>query len=79
MLSKKDRERIEDMVREIEGESFGLINYRDLYKNASKESIIQALKHDKKWERDHHDEVVGRFDDLIIWLENKDWEDNPDA
>jgi hypothetical protein len=56
-------------ARLIGAESFALLQYDQLPRNASAARQIDALKRDQLWQSIHHDEVSSRIDQLIAKIE----------
>ena len=52
-------------AKKIGEDSWELLRFTDLAKNASRAAQVDALKSDRKWLCDHMDEVCHRIDDLI--------------
>ena len=62
-----------DHIQEAEmigAESFSLLNYNQLPRNASAARQVDALKRDQHWQQLHHDEVSSRIDRLIRAIED---------
>ncbi len=64
----KRPEHIEE-ARQIGANSFALLQYDQLQRNASAARQIEALKRDQHWQQLHHDEVSSRIDRLIQDIE----------
>ena len=61
-----------DHIQEAEmigAESFSLLNYNQLPRNASAARQVDALKRDQHWQQLHHEEVSSRIDRLIYEIE----------
>jgi hypothetical protein len=57
-------------AEQIGAESFSLLNYGQLPRNASAVRQADALKRDQHWQQLHHDEVSSRIDRLIRAIED---------
>lgn len=64
----KRQEHIEE-ARQIGADSFALLQYDQLPRNASAARQVDALKRDQHWQQLHHDEVSSRIDRLIQDIE----------
>ena len=56
-------------ANDIGGNSYELLNYSGLRRNASSSKQIEALLSDQRWQRMHHEEVSSTIDDLIADIE----------
>ena len=56
-------------ARAIAGDSFELMHYGQLRKNASVARQVEALKRDQAWQKMHQEEVSERIDELIRSIE----------
>ena len=52
-------------VKKIGDDSWTLINFENLRKNAGRGAQIEALQKDLRWQQDHLLEISGRIDELI--------------
>lgn len=59
---------IEEAER-IGADSYSLLNYSELPRNASRARQVEALKRDQHWQQLHHDEVSRWIDYLIQDIE----------
>lgn len=57
-------------IESIGADSWALIHVTQLRSNASRESIVAALKADQAWQQNHMDEIFKRFDALIQRVEH---------
>ena len=53
-------------AKKIGEDSFDLLSYNQLPKNASIVQQVEALKDDAKWQEDHNQEVQERIDRLVF-------------
>jgi len=54
-----------DTAKKIGDDSFELLNFGNLPDSASENRQRNALKRDRDWQTDHHNEIVARIDYLI--------------
>ena len=52
-------------AKAIGDDSWELLNFQQLRRNASVKSQVEALERDRKWQEDHQTEITHRIDRLI--------------
>ncbi len=60
----KEAKHIEE-AKHISADSWQLLNFMQLRKNASKASQIEALRADQLWQENHNNEIIRSIDRLI--------------
>ena len=62
-------------AKRIGDDSWDLLHWQDLRRNASPEQQIEALRADQRWLLDHYYDTIGAIDDLIYDIESGSEED----